>query len=282
MKKKIVFLFILLVGASFITAKWHSSQAQTNQPTIEINPSQIEAGQNESFNLRVKIDPAGVSLTGVDLVLEFDQQVLEVVDVLPRTDLFPTFAPTDDQGSFDKDKVIQMANTNGRLAFGSVIYQWSQDQIVDPVSQVVDPWAEIVFRVKETQPTTITVVFNGPGQTTDSNLATNQNGQVVDVLQAVVPQTIAVNGGGSGGGGFCAQCPQGTKSQGDADCNGEVDLTDFSYWVTVYQKILDGETVSEEEKAPVDFDCREGDQTHTVDLADYIIWLQNYTARLGN
>jgi len=281
MKKKIISLSVLIGIVSFLFTAFSRLQAQTNQPTIEINPSQISANQNETFTLRVKVDPAGTSLTGVDLVLEFDQQVLEVVDVLPRTDLFPTFAPTDDQGNFDKGRVIQTANTTGQLAFGSVIYQWSQDQIVDPVNQVVDPWAEIVFRVKTTQPTTITMVFNGPGQTTDSNLATNQNGQVVDVLQAVVPGEIAVNGGGSGS-GFCAQCPNGTKSQGDADCDGEVNLTDFSYWLTVYQKILNDEPVSEEVKAQVDFDCQEGDQTHTVDLADYIIWLQSYQAQLGN
>ncbi len=71
---------------------------------------------------------------------------------------------------------------------------------------------------------------------------------------------------------FCSSC-----SPGDADCDGKVDLIDFSLWLEVYQKILNSQFVSQSDKTKVDFNCQEQDKpNHTVDLIDFDIWLESY------
>jgi hypothetical protein len=58
-----------------------------------------------------------------------------------------------------------------------------------------------------------------------------------------------------------ATCPK--RSQGDADCNNTIDLSDLSYWQIDY------------EKGTTQFANFNGDKT--VDLADYAIWRKNAT-----
>jgi len=83
-------------------------------------------------------------------------------------------------------------------------------------------------------------------------------------------------------GSFCLSCPfdKPAKSLGNANCDDRVDLGDFSLWLSVYKKILDGQPVSETEKGAVDFNCQEGDSSHEVDLSDFSLWLEEYRKSL--
>lgn len=82
---------------------------------------------------------------------------------------------------------------------------------------------------------------------------------------------------------FCKSCPTGVPSfsSGNANCDAVVDLSDYQAWVQVYRKIINAESVSEGEKAGVDFSCQPADIAHSVDLNDYSFWLRTYRAGLG-
>jgi len=81
---------------------------------------------------------------------------------------------------------------------------------------------------------------------------------------------------------FCLSCLQENpaKSEGNANCDSRINLTDFNLWLSTYRKIIDGQSVTEEEKAPLDFDCQEDNPNHIVNLSDFIVWLNSYQAVL--
>jgi len=83
---------------------------------------------------------------------------------------------------------------------------------------------------------------------------------------------------------FCLLCPSDrlAKSLGNANCDNGINLSDFSLWLSVYKKILNNQSVTDQEKAEVDFNCQEGDGQHTVNLADFNIWLSSYRQTLGS
>jgi len=77
---------------------------------------------------------------------------------------------------------------------------------------------------------------------------------------------------------FCSYCSSGipSKSQGNANCDQVIDLVDFNLWLSVYQRELNNQFVSEEEKSAVDFNCQEGNVLRRIDLNDFAIWQKNY------
>lgn len=81
---------------------------------------------------------------------------------------------------------------------------------------------------------------------------------------------------------FCSSCPSERpgKSEGNANCDSKIDLTDFVLWRQVYRKVLIQESLSEADLAQVDFNCQPGQDQHTVDLTDFSIWLNSYRQSL--
>jgi len=81
---------------------------------------------------------------------------------------------------------------------------------------------------------------------------------------------------------LCAICPadKPLKSTGNANCDEEIDLKDFILWLNVYRKVQNGEVVSEDKKAMVDFNCSPSNNQHIVDLQDFGVWLNKYRETL--
>ena len=84
---------------------------------------------------------------------------------------------------------------------------------------------------------------------------------------------------------FSNPCPPGNpaKSEGNADCDGEVNLKDFSLWVSVYQRVLQGQSVSQEELQAVDFSHPRGSsEPYGVSLKDFSSWMGTYQVQLSS
>jgi hypothetical protein len=74
-------------------------------------------------------------------------------------------------------------------------------------------------------------------------------------------------------GAFCASCPSDPpKNQGNANCDGKINSLDFALWRSVFLN----PAATEPEKAGVDFNCQPGETSHTIDLNDFLVWLNHY------
>jgi hypothetical protein len=71
----------------------------------------------------------------------------------------------------------------------------------------------------------------------------------------------------------CEVCESGTKPSGDSNCDGKVDLYDFSAWKIEYLRYSGG-AVNDVWNA--DFNC-----DHKVDLADFTFWKSGYLKGAG-
>ncbi|MBU0618900.1 DUF2961 domain-containing protein [Patescibacteria group bacterium] len=73
---------------------------------------------------------------------------------------------------------------------------------------------------------------------------------------------------------FCSTCSVNPpKSLGNANCDEIVNGLDFGQWRSIFQKVG---VVSEPEKAEVDFNCQEDQESHIIDAVDFKIMVSNY------
>jgi len=66
------------------------------------------------------------------------------------------------------------------------------------------------------------------------------------------------------------------KSQGNANCDGQIDLKDFSAWLSLYRELKTGISPDHGLLTALDFTCTTATQTINLDLEDYLIWYKNY------
>jgi len=233
------------------------------------------------FSVSVFLNTGGATVEAVDIILTFDTNALELVSLTPsQTSGFNSFLPLEIEGEgFDVTKVISQANSSGKVEFGATTFDLGDPNDPSdggPGSSMTGSvsLASLQFRALSSGQTTIGFDFdpNREGtieETQDSNVVQiTTSGVVDDILNSVTPATVMV---------VEASCQ---KSIGDANCDGSVNLTDFSFWLSAYRKILNGQSVTEEEKAAVDFNYS-GSGEHVVNLSDFIIWLETYRQSLG-
>ena len=159
MKRKIVFSFLLfallLIGLGGAMILIQKKQELRKEATVDYTaslmllPTHISLQPEETFEVSIVLDPGGQEVVAVDAVLNFNPNHLEVVDIIPNFDTnLKTFAPVRENGSFDKERVINQANTEGRLVFGAVTFDWSTETVTDSIRDIVNPLAVITFKGK--------------------------------------------------------------------------------------------------------------------------------------
>ena len=172
------------------------------------------ARPGEVFGVVLSLEPnseRGVS--AVDVVLEFDHNLLELEDVEPNYGgNFKVFAPTAANGiDFDESAVIGAANTGGALEgvirFGAVAYDFAAEELSEPQILPISPLATLTFRVKDTERGGTAVIRFGEkgfievGSTEDSNaLQHTISNDVVDILDAPTTEievTVSASAAGS-------------------------------------------------------------------------------------
>ena len=142
----------------------------------------FSVSKGESFETGLKIDPPQ-PISGVDIILDFDFNLLELVDIVPNPDSnLKTFVPLTSEGYFDKQKVIETANKEGVINFGATCFSLADAALTEPQSSPFD-LATLVFKARDVSGTAkIEFQFDGEGILNDSNLIATIGEQVIDVL----------------------------------------------------------------------------------------------------
>jgi len=145
----------------------------------------------ELFQVELKLIP-NQTLSAVDVVLDFDRDLITLENIVPNTDSnLQTFVPLDGSGNFQREAIITEANHEGVIHFGAVTFDYAGEQTTDPQSSPIDPLATLTFRAQATARGTATIEFGthgftAEGATTDSNavkyVASDSGTAVVDIL----------------------------------------------------------------------------------------------------
>jgi hypothetical protein len=212
-KSLLVFLLFFLVSgcglvASLILTKERQiveKRAAGGQGAyLSLLPS-LTVGNGQEFSLPVMLGTDGVEIIGVDVVLNFDKNFLELTDVIPGPDPRPntytypfgTYLPVDNNGNFNVQAVKNSANSSGKIEIGAVAFNWASEQTTPGFNGTLDqtnPLFTLKFRAKQAGQTSVYFSPNPftPGTTADSNLVRINGDQVQDILSQVTNLSITI------------------------------------------------------------------------------------------
>lgn len=157
------------------------SRASSEKATIELGTSKTVTPE-EAFEIPVMLSLKGQQIIAADVVLSFDKSILELKDITAKPDSsnnkLTTYIPRDNNG-FNKNKVLQLANSTGRIEFGAVCFTASgcpENQTQD--LGIANPLAILKFKTLKTGNTTLSILYS-PNDKKNSNLITRAKEQVI-------------------------------------------------------------------------------------------------------
>jgi len=212
-KSLLVFLLFFLVSgcglvASLILTKERQiveKRAAGGQGAyLSLLPS-LTVGNGQEFSLPVMLGTDGVEIIGVDVVLNFDKNYLELTNIIPGPEVRPntytppfgTYLPVDNNGNFNVQEVKNSANSSGKIEIGAVAFNWASEQTTPGFNGTLDqtnPLFTLKFRAKQAGQTSVYFSPNPftPGTTADSNLVRINGDQVQDILSQVTNLSITI------------------------------------------------------------------------------------------
>ncbi len=243
------------------------------------NPATDVATVNTPYSVSVILDTDQINIRGVDAVITYDKNLLQLTDINPAaiagTTLkqFAPVIPNDPVGTFDKNKVMTCANSGcvapdpivsaGTIKFGASTFQWYPSPTPGVITNAFNgstTLAILTFLPKASGSTSINFGFT-PGSTTDSNVVPDNANQ--DSLSSVVNLNLTISGGAP------SPLPSGTGNACNLDCSADnlVGIFDYNVLLQYFGK------------AGVNASCGTNpdfNATGTVDIFDYSKLLQNF------
>lgn len=271
-----IIIIALVVLLSMVFIMWffqnYLLRSRASGANASINLiSTVSVGVNEEFDAPITLNTDGAEVISADLVISFDKNALQVVDITPRSELTSVFTlfPQNGSGVFNKGLVISNGNSSGKIQIGAISHPEQPSPPGFAGNAIV---GVIKFKALQNGSSTVSVVFNGAGATNDSNLILKGGGDILNSVTNMtvtvgssttpVPSTIRISS-------ILSPTPTPvsiictTKSQGDSDCNGVVNSSDFVIWKNEFL----GATVTKTS----DFN---GDGR--INLIDYEIWRNSF------
>lgn len=197
MNKKIVFSFLifslLLIGIGAASVLIQTRQEMRKKAAVDYTASlnlsrtEVELEPGGIFDDNIILNPGDQTVVAADVILNFNQNLLEITDLVPNLNAFQTFAPVQEGGSFNKDSVKVEANQTGKLEFGAVSFDWLGGATGGGVSEAVNLMT-VTFKAKAPGESTISFGFDGlydpgkPETSRDSNVVVISGEEVVDIL----------------------------------------------------------------------------------------------------
>ncbi len=229
---------------------------------------------NEEFNLPVMLNTDGETVVAVDVVITFNPNHLELTDIIPHPESgsLEIFMPLDSNGNFKTQEVINKANSNGEIAFGTASYRWNTERVLNGFQGVMgpaNPLAVLKFKPKVVNSGTAVNFSFTSGSTTDSNLVSGDS----DILSQVTNSMIEITD--TPDQSDCKPCPDGSfapeeTTSFNCDTNGNEEI-DYGRWAKQYYDIkIRGESVPDDELYG-DFNC-DGD----INGLDYGLWYKKW------
>ncbi len=169
-----------------------------NVATLSFVPSATQVYKDGTVSVAVKMNPATKPVKAVDVIVKYNQNILELTAITPDTSgSFKSFLPFTDGGTgFDAAELIALGNSTGSFEFGAVAYNTATGAETAAVTTAVD-LATLTFKAKSVGQASLSFDFDAAregqtAETTDSNVVTEQNGVVEDILGTASPVTIKV------------------------------------------------------------------------------------------
>jgi len=154
---------------------------------------ELEFFAGETFEVEVVLfNPKKEPIVAADIVLGFDQRLIQVVEINPQATAFSTWVPVLATGEFQKEAVKRKANQSGSLSFGGLTFDQQSNQVTAPVTQVALPLAKIFFQAKARGETQLSLVFHGLNNSMDCNLVKKGLDQGVDILKESLAGQLSV------------------------------------------------------------------------------------------
>lgn len=193
-------------------------------------PESITAQSGSIIQLPVMVDTGGDPTAGIDVILLFDKNILELTDitVYPENsgNIFKQFLTAQFNNNpqhISETQVISQANIAGKVSFSAIADALTS---FNGVMGQSNPLATVSFKVLNNTPTTVSFQFT-PGSTTDTNIP-NLEG-TADLLREVTNLNLNHTAP--------ATYPQpSTPKLGDVDSNGKVDIFDYNLLLTDFGK----------------------------------------------
>ena len=168
--------------------------------TIGTGGNSFTVAPGSTFEVQIELTP-NQALSAVDVVLDFDKELLTLENIVPNTSSnLQTFVPLDAGGAFQKNAIITTANSEGVIRFGTVTFDYANEETTTPQSLPVDPLVTLTFRAKAAAQGTAIIEFGthgftAEGATTDSNavayVAPGASTAVTDILAQPTTQVQA-------------------------------------------------------------------------------------------
>lgn len=191
-------MLLVLAGGLFVglpliqKTQVFKSKASAARGFISLQATRTSIEPNQTTEAAITLNPGGGEIVAADIVLSFDKNYLELTDIIPKPDStgnrLTTFIPRDQNG-FKKDRIIQTANSTGRIKFGVVCF--SETGCPQGQTQGLDqnnPLAIVVFKALRQGNTSVAVLAN-PSLTTESSLFTRAKENIISNSQ---PLALAI------------------------------------------------------------------------------------------
>ncbi len=167
----ILLIFSLVIVFGF---KVHAQSAPSAALTLLADRTNVLVG--DIVLIKVGIETP-VNVQGIDVIIQFDPNVFKPTEVSAGNTNLKTLAPTND-GIFDLTKAV----SGQELEIAAVAYDWNTDQTTAGISGTLDNIFTIQFEALATGSGNFSLKYTSAGNTLDSNIVTNDNGQVRDIM----------------------------------------------------------------------------------------------------
>jgi len=212
-----------------------SSELLMNTPTNQINVG-------DTAEVSIGMNTNGRVVTGVDVVINFDNNLLDVVGISLGTP-FKTIVPGTNN-VIDLTKAVKINSTDPShsiIDFGLLAYDPSTNTPTEGLTGSFDPLnnplATITFRAKTVGQATLSYKFDGNNMTTDSNIVSDVSGTPSDVMIQpgsaliigiieAIPPTPTPSG--------IPTTPTPVLVLGDMDGNGHINIFDYNSFVATF------------------------------------------------
>ncbi len=183
-----------LVFISFLAQRKQTiwTKASGSNSSVDL-PAAISSTPGETFDAPIAVNNDETEVIAADIILNFDKNYLQLIDIIPNTtsNNLKIFLPIDEKMEFDKAQVIISANEKGQVQFSALCYlqEPCYQGLIAPLT-FENPLATLKFKSLLAGSTSLNVSFLSQGLTTDSNLATRDQ---KDILGHVISSTINIS-----------------------------------------------------------------------------------------
>lgn len=262
-----IFFFLSFFMTRFAINRFANAQVSSQSAQLLLASATNEVAVGDLFTLGIGLDSQTDTVIGIDTLLRFNSDLVEVIGVATGSSQLKTLVPGDNnQIDLTRAVHIDTANpTNSTLEIGLVAFdldtQSTTSGILGTFDPLVNPLATVAFRAKQSGVVDFAYVFTALGDPHDSNVVALFEAPEDILLEPVSAVQVAI----------VAPSPSPTPIgciQIDYNTSGEIDVQDIMQIASRWDAVTGDPTFD-----PI-YDL---DQNGSIDIRD----IQLVAARFG-